>query len=260
MMNAAFAARRIRARYTAESLGTEELEPALRRYREERVSGLNVTIPFKKRIIPLLDELTPSAKAIGAVNTVKRTRNGYLGFNTDIEGVVKPLLRVRGGGSIKRAAVLGAGGAARAFVGAMNRLGCRHVYVVVREPSRARKFAEELGFAFPGLELELHKLSKKGMEGLSDIVVLFNATPIGSDGVALPREILALMDDHPIVFDAVYDPVETDLTRAAREKGCPVVPGYEMLLYQAEAAFEIWTGKPAPEAQMKSALLAALGV
>ncbi len=255
MMNEAFRAMAVPAVYTAESIESDGLTNFFRSCGRRGLAGLNVTTPFKSEIIPLLDALDEGARRLGAVNTVKRSGDNYVGFNTDIEGIVGPLRSLAGRGRLRRGAVIGAGGAARAFVGAMQSLGCREVSAIVRNPPRARRAFEELGKKFPEMSLRVIGIEGNELGKLRDIEILFNAAPIGGDGARVPDEIFALLKGSPIVFDAVYDPVETELVTAARKRDCPTILGYEMLLSQGAAAFEIWTGASAPREVMREALL-----
>jgi shikimate dehydrogenase len=219
---------------------------------------MSVTMPFKTEIIPLLDILDGGAREVGAVNTVKRDAKRYSGFNTDIDGILKPLHALAKQAKLTRGAVIGAGGAARAFVGAMHRLGCREVAVIARNPPRARRVLSELGERFPGMTLSVFGIERREIEKLGEIDILFNAAPIGGNGAEIPKEVFALLKGGPVVFDAVYDRVETELVAEARRQQCPTVPGHEMLLSQGLAAFEIWTGMKGPEDIMREALLDAL--
>ncbi|HLQ03494.1 MAG TPA: hypothetical protein VK114_01740, partial [Nitrososphaerales archaeon] len=155
MMNEAFRAMAVPAVYTAESIESDGLTNFFRSCGRRGLAGLNVTTPFKSEIIPLLDALDEGARRLGAVNTVKRSGDNYVGFNTDIEGIVGPLRSLAGRGRLRRGAVIGAGGAARAFVGAMQSLGCREVSAIVRNPPRARRAFEELGKKFPEMSLRV---------------------------------------------------------------------------------------------------------
>ncbi len=258
MMNDAFRAKGITASYRAESIEAGNLAAFFRGCKDRRIGGLSVTMPFKTEIVPLLDRVDERAKEVGAVNTVKREVSGYSGFNTDIDGILGPLRSIGRGVRFRRGAVIGAGGAARAFVGAMHRLGCLDIFVLARNQPRARTLIQELGRRFSGMSLSASGMKSGAIGKLGAVDVLFNAAPIGGNGARLPRKIFSLLKGTPVVFDAVYDPIETDLLREARRLRCPTVPGYEMLLYQGTAAFEIWTGKKAPKEIMRKVLLAKL--
>src|SRR5712691_1303866 len=258
MMNVAFKALGLPATYRAESIEAGSLADFVLRCKRTRIAGMSVTMPFKTEIIPLLDSLDDRAREVGAVNTVRRDSESYSGFNTDIDGILKPLRALAKHRKLTRGAVIGAGGAARAFVGAMHHLGCRAVAVLARNPPRARRILGELRESFPEMTLSVFGIERGELDKLGEIDILFNAAPIGGNGARIPKKLLALLKSRPVVFDAVYDPVETELAREARRWHCPTVPGHEMLLSQGLAAFEIWTGMKGPEEIMRKALLDAL--
>ncbi len=141
----------------------------------------------------------------------------------------------------------------------MRRSGCEKVTVVVREKSRAAIFLKDMTRACEGVHLELRSLHEGDSIG-GDVDLVFNATPAGSPGQPFPSEVLPLLDSRTIVFDALYRPMETELIQRAKELGCRVLYGYEMLLGQGVAAFKLWTGKDAPAQAMKNALLRRLEV
>lgn len=206
--------------------------------------GFSVTIPYKVEIVRFMDALDPTAQKIGAVNTVAIREGKKIGYNTDVEGFIRPLERriaLRG----KRAVVLGAGGAARAAAFALLERGVE-ILVLSRNRERARELALELGANCGGLE-ELAR---------HDFDLLINATPVGMfpnvDESPAPAELLA----GKIVYDLVYNPPETKLLREARGAGALAISGIEMFLEQAAAQFRIWTGAEPPKEAMRRALFA----
>ncbi len=240
--NSAFEARRLDAVYVplqADSLaGFLEALPAL------RLNGFSVTRPYKTGILEHLDEVEEDAALCGSVNTVV-VRDGVLqGSTTDGRGVSRPLkglLDVKG----KRVTLVGAGGAARAAALALHRKGAR-VTVLARDPDRARSVAAAVGCAWGDLA-----------DGLAQgYDVLVNSTPLGSHAAPEETPVPApLLREGAVVFDMVYDPLETRLLREARQRGCAVIGGLEMLIAQAVAQFETWTGLEAPLEVMRSAAL-----
>jgi shikimate dehydrogenase len=255
MMNAAFSYLLMDSDYIAISIEEEKLELKVEELKNRDVKGMSVTMPFKSTIIPLLDELDAVSSRIGAVNTIKRIDARYVGFNTDVDGIVQPLKSKRA--RIEHAAVIGAGGATRAFVEAMSRSECEKVSILVREKSKAGRFVSDMIRSFPKMKFELYSI-EEGSEGHEDLDLIFNASPIGTLGVHLPDQISRLFRSSMIVFDAVYRPVETELIQRAKEAGSRVIYGHEMLLHQGTAAFELWTGAKAPYEIMKNALLESL--
>jgi 3-dehydroquinate dehydratase/shikimate dehydrogenase len=203
------------------------------------LAGVAVTMPLKQEVLPHLANMDALTARIGACNTLRTGADGKLyGFNTDVAGVVRPLekrLRLKGA----RIAVLGAGGAARAAVFGLVDQGAE-VFVVNRTHENAVKLAKES----KAQALKHEQLAKSRFD------VLINSTPCGMAGSkqALPIEENEL--NAGLVFDMVYNPLETPLLKLAKERGIPVVTGLEMFVQQGARQFEIWTGKPAPEAEM----------
>jgi 3-dehydroquinate dehydratase/shikimate dehydrogenase len=230
MHNAGFAALGLNAVYvpfdTADLTGLREAAAAL------DVRGCSVTIPFKQTIVPMLDDLSPSAAAAGAVNTIAIRDGRWVGANTDADGFLEPLLRrniaLRGA----RAVILGAGGAARAVAVALRSQGAA-VAISARRRDAAEGAARTVG-------AECSSWPPPG--GSWDVLV--NATPVGSR--ALPGVSHDVALTRGVVYDLVYDPDPTPLMHAAAAAGCDVIGGVEMLVAQAERQFEIWTGQRPP--------------
>jgi shikimate dehydrogenase len=252
MMNAAFRSLRIDAEYSAVSVPEARFVRVLGRLMASRSKGMNVTIPFKTAVIPWLGGLDSVATRIQAVNTVKLEEDGrYIGHNTDPDGIVGPLQAIVASLEVRNAMLIGAGGAARAFCEAMNRIGCLDVAVAVRDVERSRRFVLEMEKAFPRINLTL--ASMEDLHHLNHELV-FNASPMGAGGEPLPKELKRVLPGSKVVFDAVYRPRETKLLVEARRHGSEVIHGEEMLLHQGMAAFRLWTGRDAPEKVMRKAL------
>lgn len=258
MMNSAFEATGIEASYAAKSIDPSGFREGFLSLRKES-SGMNITIPFKSEVIPLLDGLDLTSKKIGAVNVTKRSGERYLGFNTDVEGIAVPLRQTLGRAAIRSALLVGAGGAARAFCEAMSQMSCRSMTVATRDATRGSLFVEEVSATYPEIDFAWRSIDGlgDGRDGHSDLV--FNATPMGSGAIGLAEGVRRAVSGAGVVFDAVYRPIETELLKFAKEKGCRVIHGHEMLLNQGTAAFEKWTGVRAPVEVMRRALLNELG-
>jgi 3-dehydroquinate dehydratase/shikimate dehydrogenase len=245
MQNSAFHRERINAVYLP--LKTESVEDLLTLVRELPLSGLSVTMPLKQKVLAHLANVDPLTAKLGACNTIRMGADGKLyGFNTDVAGVVRPLekrLNLKGA----RILVLGAGGAARAAVYGLVDKGAS-VSVWSRNETRANELAAAAGARPVTLET---------IAG-SSFDVLINATPCGMHGNAheLPLESNAWKAG--LVFDLVYNPLETPLLRLAKQRGIPTIQGVEMFVQQGARQFELWTGKPAPEAEMLRVVLFAL--
>jgi len=256
MMNAAFRHSLIDAEYTQVSVPEARFASEFARLTESGLKGMNVTIPFKTAVIPWLAGLDSVATRIQAVNTVKSEEDSrYIGHNTDPDGILGPLQAVAASLDVRNAMLIGAGGAARAFCEAMNRMGCIDIAVAVRDVERSRRFVLEMEKAFPRMNLTL--ASMKDLHHLNHDLV-FNASPMGAAGEPLPKELKRVLPGSKVVFDAVYRPKETKLLAEAKRNGAKVIHGEAMLLHQGMAAFRLWTGKEAPEKVMRGALTASL--
>ena len=255
MMNAAFESLKIDAKYIALSVPEAGFPRELRRLMSAGFKGMSVTIPYKEAIIRYLADLDSVSTRIQAVNTVKNEEERYIGHTTDPDGIVRPLQAVSESLDIRNAMLVGAGGAARAFCEAMNRVGCIDIAVAVRDVGRAREFVRGMEGAFPRMNLTLASL--EDLRHLNHDL-LFNASPMGTEGEPLPAELRRVMPGTKIVFDAVYSPRETELLKEAKRNRSVVIHGEEMLLHQGIASFKLWTGKDAPEKAMRKALTASL--
>ena len=227
-------------------LHAKTLKDLMHCVREIPLHGLSVTMPYKQSILAHLDNTDAHTTKIGACNTVVRGQDGKLyGFNTDAAGVVRPLeqrLTIENA----KVLVLGAGGAARAAVFGLKERGAE-IWILNRTAVKAQKLARQAK-ARTIKRADLRKIA---------FDVIINATPVGMgntrDCPLKDEEIQAR-----VVFDMVYDPVETHLLQVARAKGIAVIPGVEMFVQQAARQFEIWTGKPAPAGDMLRAVTIAL--
>ena len=227
-------------------LHAKTLKDLIRCVREIPLHGLSITMPYKQAILPYLDNTDAHTTKIGACNTVVRGQDGKLyGFNTDAAGVVRPLEQRLSIESAK-VLVLGAGGAARAAVFGLKERGAE-IWILNRTSLKAQKLARQAK-ARTIKRADLRKIA---------FDVIINATPLGMgntrDCPLKDEEIQAR-----VVFDMVYDPVETHLLQVARARGIAVIPGVEMFVQQAARQFEIWTGKPAPAGDMLRAVTIAL--
>ncbi|SKA91041.1 shikimate dehydrogenase [Paucidesulfovibrio gracilis DSM 16080] len=220
------------------------------RVRAENIRGVSVTIPHKRTIMPLLDRVSTTARAIGAVNTICWDEHGRLrGTNTDVAGCLEPLRRVIP--KPKTALVLGAGGAARAAIAALNQLGVEWVGVSNRNPEKADALA---------LEFSIHAV-RWDERHKNPCDVLVNATPLGMSGPYQgqnPWPMKALPQD-TTVFDLVYNPLETPLLALAKTCGCGRISGLEMFLHQGLKQFHIWTGQDLDPDAARERLLQELG-
>jgi 3-dehydroquinate dehydratase/shikimate dehydrogenase len=220
-------------------LKVKALDDLLALTRELPLSGVAITMPLKQEVLPFLANMDPLTARIGACNTLRTGAVGKLyGFNTDVAGVVRPLekrMSIKG----SRIAVLGAGGAARAAVFGLVEQGAE-VFIVNRTHEKAVALAKKA----KAKSLKHELLAKNHFDAL------INTTPCGMAGSKQALPIKENELDAGLVFDMVYNPLETPLLKLTRERGIPVINGLEMFVQQGARQFEIWTGKPAPEAEM----------
>lgn len=188
------------------------------------LKGLNVTIPYKEEVIPFLDELSETAAKIGAVNTIKITKERKLkGYNTDYYGFQKslePLLQPQH----KKALILGTGGASKGVAFALKELGITYKFVSRKASENAIDY------------------SQINAETFNEYQIIINSTPVGtSPNVdAFPPIPYEFFTENHIAYDLIYNPAETQFLKKAKEKGAQIKNGLDMLIYQAEKAWEIW--------------------
>jgi shikimate dehydrogenase len=247
MHEAAYEALGIDARYVTFEPAVDEIGRAVEGAAALGIAGLNVTIPFKRDVLDLVDP-DPLAARIGAVNTVDFSTTPPSGYNTDAAGVTRSFAHHGVDLDGRDAVVVGAGGAGRAVAFALADVGCA-VHVANRTVETAEELAASVGGATAG-----------GLDTLDRIAgadVLVNATSVGMDEDASPVPAEHLHGDLA-VLDAVYSPIETRLLREARAAGATTIDGAWMLLFQGVDAFERWTGHDAPVDAMNDALRARL--
>jgi 3-dehydroquinate dehydratase/shikimate dehydrogenase len=214
-----------------------------------KLRGLSITAPHKSAVMQHLDWIDPRAKEIGAVNTIVVEGSELHGYNTDAEGFIRPLRKRFEPLEGLRCAVIGAGGAARSAIWAL-RTENASVSLFVRDLKKGRGLAEEFG-------VDCHHLQRVDFTGF-DIVV--NTTPLGTRGDMEAETIAAgeQLRGVQLVYDLVYNPIETKLLREAAAAGCEVLGGLQMLIAQAALQFKLWTGKEPDTDAMRTAALSAL--
>jgi shikimate dehydrogenase len=221
------------------------LAEAVNELRGDDFLGANVTIPHKERIVPLVDRLTEDAHATGAVNTLTKEGKRLIGHNTDVPGFKVALDRLVGKQKMPRqAVVLGAGGGARAVVYGLITEGFQRVVVFNRHLHRAEGLVKHFGRSAAHMELKAMPWHESIIESeLAKTKVLVNATSIGLTGDVTPIA-GEIIPPELLVLDLIYN--RTRFLREAEAAGSTVLDGELMLLHQGAAAFNLWTGKPAP--------------
>ena len=241
----------------------EELVTRIKRLKVEGYDGFNVTIPHKVPITLFLSKFDTNADLIGSVNTVKITEEKNLeGSNTDIYGFVQAIpddikTNLKG----KNSVVLGTGGAARAICAGLVSLGVSNITFFSRNVIDSHPNVEILRQKFPKVKIELKPYSL--MDNLKGCKILVNTTPVGMknflEGVSpIDFDVIKGLDDDVLIYDIVYNPVKTRLIKHAEFCGKRYVGGLDMLVFQAQKAFEIWTGQVPDAAAMKIAALESL--
>jgi shikimate dehydrogenase len=228
-------------------LGGEALPDLLTAAERMGFAGLNITHPCKQAVIPLLDELSSNAEALGAVNTVRFHDGRRRGHNTDWCGFQRAFERDFSDVPRRRVIQFGAGGAGAAVAHALLMLGVGHLDIVDVDPERAQRLATQMNARHGGGHVVA---TSEGRAALATADGVVNATPIGMahhPGTPFPPE--WLRSDHWL-FDIIYMPMETELLAAARRTGCRTTNGGGMAVFQAVRAFEIFTGMPADAARM----------
>lgn len=252
--NAAFRVQGVNAVYVATPVAPNALEPAIEGLRALKLLGANVTVPHKEAVLPLLDEVSERAAAVGAVNTIVRDashdgRDRLYGDNTDVEGFLSPLVD-RVGTALEGASmiVFGAGGAARAVTyGLLDQYSPDRLTLVARRPEQAEALAADLEGYDPGDALGVSTF-EDATEAVRRSRLLVNATPLGMapDTEHRPWDAPDDLGPDHVAYDLVYNPEETRFLREAAAQGAKTIGGLDMLVEQAAAAYLQWTGREMP--------------
>lgn len=234
----------------------DQLAIALAGFAAIRLHGFNVTIPHKQAIMPLLQQLTPLAQAVGAVNTVWATSEGWVGTNTDVAGFMAPLYQQSWAGT--RAVILGNGGAARAVVVGCAKLGCADIWVVGRDRTRLQQFQQSWQESPLSVTVQVTTWDNLS-ELLPDTTLVVNTTPIGMfpqvNVSPLDEPNISLLPATAVVYDLIYNPRPTQLLQWAQSRNLTTIDGLEMLVQQGAAALEQWIKRQVPVDIMRRAAL-----
>ncbi|HFI0175893.1 TPA: shikimate dehydrogenase [Streptococcus suis] len=248
--NLAFKETGVNGVYLAWEIPEEDLAVTLENIKRYDMFGINLSMPYKQAVIPYLDDLTPSASLIGAVNTIIHKDGKLIGHNTDGIGFFKSLERLKGFQvKDKRLTILGGGGASTAIMAQAALYSAKEITIFCRQQSLERTqtsiapIVEATGVPMQVLANDDSQLMQEEI-AKSDLLV--NGTSVGMDDVSLP--ILANLEfpEQLLVADIIYQPFETPLLKLAQSQGNPIINGLGMLLFQAAEAFQSWTGKEMP--------------
>ena len=219
----------IKAIYDKEQLNENNLESIIQEIKNGKIDGINVTIPFKKSILPFLDQLTPIAKETQSVNTVFKKNNKVFGDNTDVEGFRCALKHINYNAKNKKIFILGAGGVVTSIIKALKRIGVSEIIL----SNRTKKKADVIKEIYPDL-----KIVEWGETPDFDMII--NATSLGlkkTDEIKLNYKKLG---PHKLFYDIIYNPAETNFLIEAKKFGNQVENGRMMFIYQAQLSFKIW--------------------
>jgi len=219
----------IKAIYDKEQLNENNLESIIQEIKNGKIDGINVTIPFKKSILPFLDQLTPIAKETQSVNTVFKKDNKVFGDNTDVEGFRCALKHINYNAKNKKIFILGAGGVVTSIIKALKRIGVSEIIL----SNRTKKKADVIKEIYPDL-----KIVEWGETPDFDMII--NATSLGlkkTDEIKLNYKKLG---PHKLFYDIIYNPAETNFLIEAKKFGNQVENGRMMFIYQAQLSFKIW--------------------
>jgi shikimate dehydrogenase len=265
MHNAALAKLGLDYVYLPFPIAPENLERAIAGFASIGVVGFSITIPHKQAILPLLSEISPIAQAIGAVNTVTRQDDKWVGTNTDVEGFISPLQTTyHQDWSQKKAVILGNGGAARAVVAGCMQLGLAEIHVVGRNSQKLQAFRQSWQNSPFADKFQVHEWTELPSL-LHQANLLVNTTPLGMyphvKASPLSIQEISYLPGDAIAYDLIYIPKPTKFLQLAEKQGAVIIDGLEMLVQQGAAALKIWLQQDTvPVNEMRQALQNHLGI
>lgn len=257
--NAAFDYLGLNWLYVPFTVERSSVEKAIQGIEALGLAGVNVTMPFKASVIPLLDEVAVFAETVGAVNTILVDKGKLIGYNTDGRGFITALARDLGYDvKDRKVLVLGAGGAARSVTVSLALAGCSSLTILNRSIEHSQNLAGIIKQSAPAVKVACLKPNDDYDMVVADSDVIINATPVTNFTGSVLRVPVSLLNKNQLVCDLNYTVYQPPFLQEASARGAQVIDGKGMLLYQAAAAFEIWTGLEAPVEVMRMALLHAL--
>jgi len=254
--NAAFKSLKINAVYVPFAIAPKELKDAVGGLIALGVGGVNVTIPHKENVLALLDKVSAQARGIGAANVILFKDGKAIGYNTDGEGFLVSLKKdLKVGPRNKSIFIIGAGGAAKALVYVLAREGAKSIALVDILHEKAKELALKANKDFPSCETtSIPYLSSRIDEEVINADILINASPVGmrKDDPCIVSP--SALHKDLVVYDLIYNPLETKLLKEAKKRRLKTANGIGMLLYQGVLSFELFTGKTAPISVMRTTL------
>jgi len=256
MHNTAFKILGLDCEYEMLDIEPQALKKEIERFRDQSWGGFNVTIPHKETIIPLLDEIVPEARAVGAVNTVVNRDNKLIGYNTDVLGVERSLHTDRPKIEGNNCTILGSGGVARSVAFVLSHsLQPKMITFSALFPEQAHALIQSLGAST--IEFQVLHCADAALEtAIKDSTLIVNATDVGMFPNILnsPLPDRNWLSKRHIVFDLIYRPLTTRLQSDARAAGAKTIDGLGMFIHQGAAAFQLWTEREMPGAQVRQVL------
>jgi len=254
---------KIKAKFHRWEIKIDELNSFFETIQDANFVGASVTIPYKEQFLDLVDKVSDSANLIGAINCIVNTNNQLVGHNTDGSGFIRALKTKHGFNPHgKKVLLIGAGGAAKAIAYSLVQENIKEITIANRTVSRGDELAQKLKSITP--KIKSVKLERQSLiKPLNDVDLIVNTTSIGMKNSLNPEHSpipVDLIPPNTVVNDIVYNPIETPLIKAAKMKNAFTIGGLDMLVYQGVEAFELWTGKHAPETIMYDAARKALGL
>ena len=220
----------IDAVYDKKKIDENDLENMITRLKKKEINGINVTVPFKKKVIQYLDKLSPEAEQTQSVNTIILKNDNLVGYNTDIGGFIKAIknlnLNIKG----KKIFILGAGGVVPSIIFALNKMNVSKIVI----SNRTKKKAEDLKSKFNNLEI-------LDWGDINDFDVIINATSLGLNKESINLDFSKFANDK-LFYDVIYNPAETNFLKEGKRLGNRTENGKLMFIYQAFEAFKLWHG------------------
>ena len=252
--NSFFQSNNLEGYYTTLNVNSNDLKTILHTLRKLNFRGANVTIPHKTDIIPYLDSLDSLSNSVNAVNTVLYENEKLIGYNTDVEGFMKPLRKNIQRFDNKKAVILGSGGASKAVLYGLINANCKELIILNRTIENARQIVTKLDSDIP---ISCHVLNQKTIDSLSDVDIMINTVPLHKTNT--------ILDFHSdlgikLAYDLEYLPKETNFIKQMKSLNADLIYGYEMLLSQAKLSFQIWTGILPNDDSIDGKILSILGV
>ena len=224
----------IKAVYDRKKINEEDLQSIISQVKEKKINGINVTVPFKKTVIPYLDQLSPEAEQTQSVNTIILSNNNLVGHNTDIAGFTRAIEKLNFNILGKKIFILGAGGVVPSIIFALKKMNVSQIIV----SNRTKKKAEDLKSQFNNLEI-------LDWGDITDFDVIINATSLGLNEETINLDFSKSINNK-LFYDVIYNPAETNFLKEAKKLGNKTENGKLMFVYQAHEAFKLWHGIEPP--------------